>query len=201
MDLRKFRPIAVFFLGAILAFSAAGGAGAAPVFNKLLMAPEGSTPPKDFSYPSLDGKPRKLSEFRGKVVLLAFFATWCPLCNEEMPKLVRIHNKYKNRGLTVLAVSIDRAPASLVKRWSRDRKLTYPVLHDQKFSSRLRYNVRNVPTIYVLDRDLRLAAWTVGQVDWEGKKATALIEKLLAKPEAAARRLPRSGQKKTARLR
>ena len=196
MNFGKFRPFAVFFLGAFLALSAAGGAGAAPVFNKLLMAPEGSTPPKDFSYPSLEGKPRKLSEFRGKVVLLAFFATWCPLCNEEMPKLVRIHDKYKNRGLTVVAVSIDRAPVSLVKSWSRDKKLTYPVLHDQKFTARLRYNVRNVPTIYVLGRDLKLAAWAVGQVDWEGKKATALIEKLLAKPAAAA-----PAQKKSARLR
>ena len=69
MDLWKFRPFAVFFLGAFLAFSAAGGAGAAPVFNKLLIAPEGSTPPKDFSYPTLDGKPRKLSEFRGNLRL------------------------------------------------------------------------------------------------------------------------------------
>ncbi|MEE9256573.1 MAG: TlpA disulfide reductase family protein, partial [bacterium] len=182
MDWKLFRPGALIFaallIAASIAVSAPRAAESAPVFNKLLIAPEGSAPPKDFSYPNLAGKNRRLSEFRGKVVLLTFFATWCPLCNVEMPKLVRIHEKYKNRGLTVVAVSIDRTPASFVKRWVESRKLTYPVLHDQKFRSRLRHNVRNVPTIYVLDRDLQLAAWTVGQVNWEGKKATALIEKL-----------------------
>jgi peroxiredoxin len=196
-----FRRILPVFASIVLAASAASAAPvaeAAPVFNRLLIAPEGSAPPKDFSFPDMDGKKRTLSEFRGKVVLLAFFATWCPLCNVEMPKLSRIHEKFKARGLSVVAVSIDRAPASFVKRWSGDRKLAYPVLHDQKFTSRLRYNVRNVPTIYVLDRNHNLAAWTVGQVNWEGKKATALIEKLLAGAPASARRPP---NKKTANLR
>ena len=118
------------------------------------------------------------------MVLLSFFATWCPLCNEEMPKLVRVHEKYKARGLTVLAVSVDRSPASFVKLWAEKKKLNYPVLHDQKFQSRLRYNVRNVPTIYVLDRNLQLAVWSVGRVNWDGKKAARLIENLLARPAA-----------------
>lgn len=195
---KVFRNAALVFLIVFLALAGWRTAAAAPVFNKLLIAPEGSTPPKDFSYPALDGKKRTLSEFRGKVVLLAFFATWCPLCNEEMPTLVSLHEKYKERGLTVVAVSIDRAPVSLVKSWSDKRKLTYPILHDQRFASRLRYNVRNVPTIYVLDRDLKLAAWAVGRVSWEGKKAAALIEKLLAKQAASVQRPP---GKKTARLR
>ena len=109
-------------------------AGAAPIFNRLLMAPSGSTPPKDFSYPTLAGEKRTLGEFRGRGVLLSFFATWCPLCNEEMPKLVRVHEKYKARGLTVLAVSVDRSPASFVKLWAEKKKLNYPVLHDQNSS-------------------------------------------------------------------
>lgn len=184
MPPRKFHKAALIFLVVILAASAARVAGAAPIFNRLLMAPSGSTPPKDFSYPTLSGEKRTLGEFRGRVVLLSFFATWCPLCNEEMPKLVRVHEKYKARGLTVLAVSVDRSPASFVKLWAEKKKLNYPVLHDQKFQSRLRYNVRNVPTIYVLDRNLQLAAWSVGRVNWEGKKAARLIENLLARPAA-----------------
>ncbi len=185
MRTKLFRNVALVFLIVFIVLAVWQTGTAAPVFNKLIIAPEGSTPPKDFSYPALDGKKHTLTEFRGKVVLLAFFATWCPLCNEEMPKLVRLHEKYKERGLTVVAVSIDRAPVSLVKSWSDKKKLTYPVLHDQLFASRLRYNVRNVPTIYVLDRDLKLAAWAVGRVGWEGKKATTLIEKLLARPPAS----------------
>lgn len=198
MRTKLFRNAGLIFLIFLIVPAGWWTAEAAPVFNKLLIAPEGSTPPKDFSYPALDGKKRTLTEFRGKVVLLTFFATWCPLCNEEMPTLVRLHEKYKERGLTVVAVSIDRAPVSLVKSWSDKKKLTYPVLHDQRFSSRLRYNVRNVPTIYVLDRDLELAAWAVGRVSWEGKKAASLIEKLLAKPAASGQR---PSGKKTASLR
>ena len=198
MHTKVFHNSVLLFLIFLLVSAGWRTAAAAPVFNKLLIAPEGSTPPKDFSYPALDGKKRTLTEFRGKVVLLAFFATWCPLCNEEMPTLVRLHEKYKERGLTVVAVSIDRAPVSLVKSWSDAKKLTYPVLHDQRFSSRLRYNVRNVPTIYVLDRDLKLAAWAVGRVSWEGKKAAALIEKLLAKQASSGQR---PSGKKTVSLR
>ncbi len=174
----------------------AGGAKSAPTFNQLLIAPKGATPPKDFSFPSLKGKVGKLSEVKGKVVLLAFFATWCPLCNEEMPKLTRVYEKFKDKGLVVLAVSIDQAPASFVKLWAEKKKLTYPVLHDQKYSVRRTHNVRFVPTIYVLDRDLQLAAWTIGQANWEGKKATDLIERLLKAPSSASAR----SIKKTARL-
>lgn len=159
---------------------------AASTFNQLLIAPKGAVPPKDFSFPDLSGKKRKLSEMKGKVVLLTYFATWCPLCNEEMPKLSRLYEKYKNQGLVVLAVSIDRTPDSFVRNWIQSKKLTFPILHDRDYTSRRTHNVRFVPTIYVLNRDLQLAAWTVGQVDWQGKKATKLIEGLLKSSSSSA---------------
>ena len=196
MKFWKFRRAGIFLLVIFFAAAVAGKAESAPAFNQLLIAPKGSTPPKDFSFPDLEGKMRKLSEMKGKVVLLTFFATWCPLCNEEMPKLSGLYEKFKGRGLVVLAVSIDRAPASFVRLWTEKKKLTYPVLHDQKYSVRRTHNVRFVPTIYVLDRDLQLAGWTIGQADWAGKKATELIERLLKAPSSAR---ARSG-KKTARL-
>ena len=197
MKFQAIRVGLVVFVALWLVFFAAARAESAPTFNKLLIAPKGSTPPKDFSFPDLEGKIRKLSEMQGKVVLLTFFATWCPLCNEEMPKLTRLYEKFKDRGLVVLAVSIDRAPASFVRLWIRNKKLTYPILHDQKYSVRRTHNVRFVPTIYVLNRDLQLAGWTIGQVDWNGKKATDLIERLLKAPPSSARA---GSGKKTARL-
>lgn len=178
----------IFFLVSCFAVALAGAAESAPVFNRLLIAPKDATPPRDFSFPDLRGKARKLSELKGKVVLLAFFATWCPLCNEEMPKLNRVHEIFKERGLTVLGVSIDRAPSSFVSQWAENKKLVFPILHDQAYSARRSHNVRFVPTIYVLDRHLRLAAWTIGQADWEGKKAGDLIERLLAAPAPSAAR-------------
>jgi len=177
--------------GLLLASLWAGGAEGAPRFNALQIAPEGAEAPRDFAFPDLAGKVRRLADARGKVVLLAFFATWCPLCHEEMPKIARLYEKYKERGFTVVAVSIDQAGADFVRRWVEERKLGYPVLHDQGFASRTTHNVRFVPTLYLLGRDLRLAAWAIGSVDWEGQEAAALLERLLAaKPSASRARLP-----------
>ena len=77
------------------------------------------------------GKHHKLSEFKGKVVMLAFFATWCPLCDEEMPRFSDLQKKYEDEGFTVLAVSVDRASPGFVQKWAENKKLKYPVLHDQ----------------------------------------------------------------------
>lgn len=161
-------------------------AGAAePRFHVLQAVPPGAPPLADFSFPDLNGKPRRLSEWRGKVVLLAFFATWCPLCNEEIPRLSTLQKKYGGRDFTVLAVSIDQTRAAPVEKWARERKLSFPILHDESFSSRTAHNVRFVPTLYLLDRDMRLVARAVGFVDWQGKDATGLIERLFALPRAA----------------
>lgn len=186
MGAREFRAMGGFAAAALLAAClGASPAEGAPRFNVLRFAPEGAVPPKDFSFPGLDGRTGRLSDHRGKVVLLAFFATWCPLCNEEMPKLTRLQEKFGDRGFVVLAVSIDRAGPDLVRAWADQKKLTYPILHDRGFTSRRTHNVRFVPTLYLLDRGLGLRAWAVGAVDWEGERATALIEKLLDAPPPA----------------
>lgn len=164
-----------------------GEGEAAPRFNTLRIAPEGAASPKDFTYPDLSGKPVRLSDYRGKVVLLSFFATWCPLCSEEMPKLIRLHERFRDRGFTVLAVSIDQVASSFVQKWVEQKKLNYPVLHDRSDTSRRTHNVRFVPTLYLFDRNLNLAAWAIGSVDWEGEKAAALIEGLLGGQPTAHR--------------
>lgn len=169
-------------------------AGAQARFNVLQAAPPGAAPPADFTFPDLEGRPRRLSEWRGKVVLLAFFATWCPLCNEEMPKLTQLQKRYEARGFTVLAVSIDQVGAAAVKRWAGEKGLGYPVLHDARFSARATHNVRFVPTLYLLDRKLGLAAWTIGSVDWGGKEASALLDRLLAAPSASGPAAARSAR-------
>ncbi|MDA1001183.1 MAG: TlpA disulfide reductase family protein [bacterium] len=158
-------------------------AEAGSAFNTLRIVPGDAAPPPDFTFPDLEGKPHRLRDLKGKVVILAFFATWCPLCNEEMPRLKAIHEKYKDRGLTVLAVSIDRAGAGLVRAWVKEKKLTYPVLHDQRYASRRSHNVRFVPTVYLLDRQQKLAAWVIGAADWDRGKGASLIERLLKAPE------------------
>lgn len=197
MKKRLFTAFLVFLAVAAPILSRGGAvAEAGSAFNTLRIAPEDAAPPPDFTFPDLDGKPHRLRDLKGKVVLLAFFATWCPLCNEEMPRLKATHEKYKDRGLTVLAVSIDRAGAGLVRAWVKEKKLPYPVLHDQRYASRRSHNVRFVPTIYLLDRRQKLTAWVIGAADWQRGEGAALIERLLAAPEEAKSTALR---KKTAR--
>lgn len=188
---------AVFVFVAMFAFQGGTGAEAGSAFNTLRLAPKDAAPPPDFTFPDLNGKPHRLRDLKGKVVLLAFFATWCPLCNEEMPRLKAIHEKYKDRGLTVLAVSIDRAGAGLVRAWVKGKKLTYPVLHDQRYTSRRSHNVRFVPTVYLLDRQQKLAAWVIGIADWDRGQGASLIERLLAAPKLAKSTVSR---KKTTKI-
>lgn len=154
-------------------------------FHVLREAPANAVPPPDFRYPDLAGKPRHLRDYQGKVVLLAFFATWCPMCDKEMPKFSAVQKKYGGADFTVLAVSVDSAGASLVERWARRKGLNYPVLHDKGWTSRRTHNVRFVPTAYLIDREQRLAAWGVGVVDWSGPRASGMIRRLL-RGEAAA---------------
>ena len=86
-------------------------------------------PAKDFSLKDLSLKKVSLSEFRGKVVLLNFFATWCPPCRLEIPELVKIYQQNKNRGLVVLGVSLDKdAVPFMLKTFVKEMKITYPVL-------------------------------------------------------------------------
>lgn len=189
MTVRAFHRAAVFvaaLLACFLALKHPSGA-AESRFHVLQTVPPGAPPLTDLTFPDLDGKPRRLSEWRGKVVLLAFFATWCPLCNEEMPRLSELQKRYEARGFSVLAVSIDQVGAGPVGGWARERGLAFPILQDKSFSSRAAHQVRFVPTLYLLDREMRPAARAVGSVDWQGKEASDLIERLLA-PSLAARK-------------
>lgn len=189
MIVRAFHKTAVLgaaLLACFLALKPPAGASE-PRFHVLQTVPPGAPPLTDFTLPDLDGKPRRLSEWRGKVVLLAFFATWCPLCNEEMPRLSELQKRYEARGFSVLAVSIDQVGAGQVGRWARERGLAFPILQDKSFSSRAAHQVRFVPTLYLLDREMRPAARAVGSVDWQGKEATDLIERVLV-PSLATRK-------------
>lgn len=154
-------------------------------FNVLRMAPENSVPPPDFQYPDLTGKRHRLKDFKGKVVMLAFFATWCPLCDEEMPRFSALQEKYGDRGFTVLAVSVDRTSPGFMRKWVKKKKLNYPVLHDQVWTSRRTHNVRYVPTVYLIDREQQLVAWVVGVADWSSDRASGIVSRTLERKSVA----------------
>jgi thiol-disulfide isomerase/thioredoxin len=95
--------------GALLPFFRPDRASAKDPFDTLqLFRPRCRTTAPDFAVPGLGGSPIRLGDFKGQVILLNFWATWCPPCREEMPSMERLYRRFKSRGFTILALSIDR---------------------------------------------------------------------------------------------
>lgn len=106
----------------------------------------------DFTLKSRDGKNVRLSDLRGQVVLLNFWASWCGPCRQEMPILDEIHNKYKNLGFSVLGVNLD-AKSSKAINYLKDTPVSFPVLYDPKGEVSGQYGVQAMPSTVVIDKD------------------------------------------------
>ncbi len=136
-------------------------------------------PSPDFSLPDLEGKIVRLSDLRGKVLVLNFWATWCPPCVEEMPSLEKLHRHFQGRPFEVVAVSVDAEGVEKVREFVKKGKLTFRVLHDRKKTTEHPFGVRGLPISYVLDAKGRMMAGAIGAKDWASKKAYAYFEGLL----------------------
>lgn len=110
----------------------------------------------DFTAPSIGGKPVRLSSFRNrKVVVMSFFATWCPPCKMEMPHLQKLSTKYAKKDVVFLAVSVD-APGTDLRPFIKEYRLTFPVLHDTKGLAAKAYNVEAIPLLVIVDKKGRI---------------------------------------------
>ena len=133
----------------------------------------------DFSLNTLDGEQVSLSGLRGKVVLINFWATWCPPCKTEMPAIQAAYQAYRDQGLVVLAVNTtDQDEADAARQFAQSAGLTFPLLADVNGDAFRRYQVQALPTSFFVDRQGKIAEVVVG-----GPMAEALIrsrvEKLL----------------------
>lgn len=142
-----------------------------------------------FELPDLKGNPRKLSEFRGSVVLLNFWASWCGPCVEELPALEQLYQKLKAKGFEIVAVGIDDDIAEL-EEFKRRFSLSFPVLADKSGILKNKYRVTGVPESFVLDRDGKLVMLAdpsdnmpvvriVGPRDWDDPNTVARMAELL----------------------
>ena len=144
-----------------------------------LIRPARSKRAEDFSVPLLRGETLKLKEQRGKAVMINFWATWCAPCREEMPAMERLHQRYRERGFVLLAVSVD-TDVSLVRPFLERYKLTFPVTLDARMSLANAYGVRALPSSFLVDREGYLTALALGPRAWDNRAAHALVEGMLA---------------------
>jgi thiol-disulfide isomerase/thioredoxin len=106
----------------------------------------------DFTLQDVSGKKVRLADLKGRVVMLEFWATWCPPCREEIPTLERLHKEYSGKGLTILAVSLDEGGWDEVKAFVAVRKITYTVLRGTEDVSTL-YKIRLIPAMFLIDKE------------------------------------------------
>jgi len=133
----------------------------------------------DFTLNDLDGKPASLSSYKGKVVILTFWASWCPPCKEELRSLNKLNDVLRNRGLIILAVSSDRS-LSAAKEFVAENWVNYPVLYDEKLTvTRDMYKAFMVPTTFVIDRRGTIFRKHFGEQDWTRPALIKEIETLL----------------------
>ena len=132
--------------------------------------------------PALSGAEEDLASRRGRVVVLNFWATWCPPCVAEMPSLERLHRALSPEGLAVVTVSTDEDEAEL-RRFVAERAITLPVLWDP--GGRVaagEYRTTGYPETFVIDRGGRLLKHVVGPAEWDSPEQIAYFRGLLARP-------------------
>lgn len=133
----------------------------------------------DFVSENLRGGNSGLTDYKGKVVLLNFWATWCMPCRAEMPGMEALWQKYKEQGFVVVGISNDEGSKKRVDTFTKLLDLSFPVLLDPEGEVNDLYKVSNMPTSFLIDRNGKIISRIVGSDDWLSPEAIQLVENLL----------------------
>jgi len=131
-----------------------------------------------FDLPALTGEARAKAHYQGKVVLLNFWASWCPPCREEFPSLERLQQALGGKDFTVLAVSVMDSESGIA-RFLGDRKPPFDVLLDAEGKAARDYRAMGVPVTYLLDREGRMVAGKTGPQAWDSVEMQRLIRQVI----------------------
>lgn len=135
---------------------------AAPVEAVVAKAPPGRPAPA-WKLMDVDGKPVSLSQFRGKVVILDFWATWCPPCRTEIPGYIALQKKYGSEGLAVIGVSVDTEGPAPVKKFMVDMGMNYPVVMADDDIQSAYGPLQGYPTTFIIDREGQIRDMKLGR--------------------------------------
>ena len=132
----------------------------------------------DFELEYLDGERRSLHSFRGKVVFLNFWATWCPPCRAEMPSMQKLQDRYAGDDMTVLAVDLQESRAA-VEKFVDEYELAFAIPLDTDGRVGALYGVHSIPTTYIIGRDGMVIAGAVGGRDWSTEEVFLFFDELV----------------------
>jgi len=134
--------------------------------------------PREFTLPFLGGESASLSSYKGKVVFLNFWATWCPPCREEMPSMETLYKRYKDKGLEMLAINLSEN-TNTVRQFMDNNGYTFPVMMDSDGRVGGAYGIRSIPTTLIIDREGKIVAQVIGSIYWDTPQVLAAFEALL----------------------
>jgi peroxiredoxin len=147
--------------------------------HRLYAAPRAGQPAPNFKVVTTAGQPVSLENYRGHVLVLDFFATWCHPCRESIPHLNEMNRKYGKQGLQLLGMSADEDGERLVKTFAAEQRISYPIALAGE-STLVDYSVRSVPVMFIIDKKGRVAEVFRGFTGEVGRSTEQLIKKLLA---------------------
>jgi cytochrome c biogenesis protein CcmG, thiol:disulfide interchange protein DsbE len=176
---RKQLAIALLIIG----ITGAIGSGAVRYFRKELFPVQLGSRAPNFTAATLDSIPhqRSLDNYRGQVVMVNVWATWCLPCRVEMPSIEALHKAYGPKGLKILAVSIDDPGTdSTIRAFVKQYGLTFEVLHDPTAKISERYDILGYPETFIVGKDGIIRKKLMSATDWNSPEARALVERLLA---------------------
>ena len=135
-------------------------------------------PSINFKLENINGIEEELTDYRGKVVFLNFWATWCGPCRYEMPSMEKLYNEFKGDGLEILAINLGET-APVIKEFIEEYNLSFPVLLDKDNSVAMIYGARSIPTTYLIGRDGKILGMAVGAREWDSNALRALFREIL----------------------
>jgi cytochrome c biogenesis protein CcmG, thiol:disulfide interchange protein DsbE len=180
---RKQLAVGLFVLGitGVIAF------GASRYLRKELFPVQVGSKAPNFTAVTLDSVPREksLAEYRGQVVMINVWATWCLPCRVEMPSIEALHRDFGPKGLKVLAVSIDDPGTDeTIRAFVKQYGLTFEVLHDPKGKISEIYDILGYPETLIVGKDGVIRKKLMSAVNWNSPESRALVQRLLAEPAA-----------------
>jgi cytochrome c biogenesis protein CcmG, thiol:disulfide interchange protein DsbE len=139
----------------------------------------------DFRALTLDSVPRvkTLADYRGQVLMINVWATWCLPCRVEMPSIEALHKAYGPKGLKIVAVSIDDPGTEAgIRAFAKQYGLTFEILHDPKGAITDQYDITGYPETFIVGKDGVIRKKLMSATDWNSPEARALVDRLLTEP-------------------
>jgi peroxiredoxin len=136
-------------------------------------------PAPDFQLLDMQGRLVALSDLRGKVVMVNFWATWCGPCRVEMPAMEALYQTFSRKDFEILAVSTDAQGMTVTRPFQQENRLTFPILHDADYRVGLIYGARSLPMTFMVDRQGVIRHQIFGARDWGAVEAQQLVQMLM----------------------